>query len=174
VTERVEQLDRAEDDAARATADGQRRMSDVLGAMRELTVSSVRAALGWPEAQLRPAGGVGAIPVGERARRAGVPGDVIHAQAGHAVAVSPAAGGWPSLVVSGAVQALPGGALRLYLQVQVERQRSRGAIDRELKLEHNVTAPDADGANAVQAMSELLSPVMNELLPNFRTELASP
>jgi len=105
------------------------------------------------------------------ARRAGVPGEIVHAQAGVMAVRSRSESPWPTLIASAAVQALADGVLRLHARVWMEE--AGGApptegltITREL--------PDRAALGGCVLLAQEITQSVTELLADFRSLLEAP
>jgi hypothetical protein len=168
VMARLDQLAQAESDAAKARESGQPRVEAIQLALVN-SVSGAMAPLGrWPDVQIERFGGMSAIPQSLMARRAGVPGEIVHAQVGVTAVARRPAFHWPALIASAAVQALPDGKLRLHARVWTEAGGEVPATER-LTTSHEV--PDQAALGGCVVLAEELSRGVTDLLADFRSLL---
>ncbi len=171
VMERLEQLSQAEQDATQNIEAGRRRVDAVLPALTNAVAASTGGVGHWPDVKIQMHRGTSAIPQPLMARRAGVPGEIVHAQAGVMAVRSRSESPWPTLIASAAVQALADGVLRLHARVWMEE--AGGApptegltITREL--------PDRAALGGCVLLAQEITQSVTELLADFRSLLEAP
>ena len=170
--ERSRLLDIAEETAAKLKERGDERLQSIQQALLQLVFEAVDGSEGWGDVHIQRIGGLSAIPPSKRARRAGVPGEVVEAQHGHAALLTPTNGSWPSLVVAAAAQALPGERMRICVNVVLEKQLENGTVQRDLSLEEASEKSDSTAVETLLELQSALRNVMPNALRSFRTALA--
>ena len=167
--ERISALDRAEVRAANLRAAAESSAGHIrTQILHDMSVLAEELRT-WPSTQTEMRQGIDAIPTGQRSRRAGVPGEEVHYEAGFMIIVNALPVGTHVFVSSAALQVLADGEIRLHGAIRTENYRA-GANHQSEHWRLVRQGPISSGASMWAEMHEALSAAASGVHTQFDRE----